>query len=51
MDDLHISEMIDIGDLPMEDLDSLPDTALTAVLKELRTPTAENTAAFSSALT
>ena len=45
-----VSVLVDITDLPMEDLEDLPDTALTSVLQDVRSPSGEGFAAFSSAL-
>lgn len=46
----YVSVLVDIADLPMEALEDLPDTALASVLQDVRCPSGEGFAAFSSAL-
>ncbi|WP_329134004.1 FxSxx-COOH cyclophane-containing RiPP peptide [Streptomyces sp. NBC_00670] len=49
-DSEYASVLVDVAHVPMDTLDTLPETALTAVLRELRQPSAEPFAAFESAL-
>ncbi|WP_234307635.1 MULTISPECIES: FxSxx-COOH cyclophane-containing RiPP peptide [unclassified Streptomyces] len=46
----YASVLVDVAHVPMDALDELPETALAAVLRELRQPSAESFAAFESAL-
>lgn len=46
----YVSELVDITDLPMDALDDLPDTVLASVLQDVRCPSGESFAAFTSAL-
>jgi FXSXX-COOH protein len=46
----YISDLVDITDLPMDTLEDLPDTALASVLHDVRFPSGESFAAFTSAL-
>ncbi|MBA5222679.1 MULTISPECIES: FxSxx-COOH cyclophane-containing RiPP peptide [Streptomyces] len=46
----YASVLVDVADVPMDALDDLPETALAAVLRELREPSAEAYAAFESSL-
>jgi FXSXX-COOH protein len=45
-----VSDLVDVSGLNMDQLDVLPDTALTRVLREVLHRTEEPVAAFSSAL-
>jgi FXSXX-COOH protein len=46
----YASVLVDVANVPMDALEDLPETALSAVLRELREPSAESYAAFESAL-
>jgi FXSXX-COOH protein len=46
----YTSVLVDVANVPMDTLEDLPETALSAVLRELREPSAEPYAAFESAL-
>ncbi|MEH0418798.1 FxSxx-COOH cyclophane-containing RiPP peptide [Streptomyces sp. B21-083] len=46
----YVSDLVDITDLPMDALEDLPDTVLASVLHDVRFPSGESFAAFSSAL-
>ncbi|MDI5909969.1 FxSxx-COOH cyclophane-containing RiPP peptide [Streptomyces canus] len=46
----YVSDLVDITDLPMDALEDLPDTVLASVLRDVRCPSGESFAAFSSAL-
>ncbi|MET7472909.1 FxSxx-COOH cyclophane-containing RiPP peptide [Streptomyces sp. NPDC005648] len=46
----YVSDLVDITDLPMDALEDLPDTVLAAVLHDVRFPSGESYAAFTSAL-
>ncbi|WP_105972970.1 FxSxx-COOH cyclophane-containing RiPP peptide [Streptomyces geranii] len=46
----YISDLVDITDLPMDVLEDLPDTVLASVLRDVRSPSGEHLAAFTSAL-
>jgi FXSXX-COOH protein len=46
----YTSVLVDVADVPMDALDELPATALTAVLRDVIDPEGETVAAFSSSL-
>jgi FXSXX-COOH protein len=46
----YISDLVDITDLSMDVLEDLEDTVLASVLQDVRCPSGESFAAFSSAL-
>ncbi|CAM5549990.1 FxSxx-COOH cyclophane-containing RiPP peptide [Streptomyces griseorubiginosus] len=49
-DSEYVSDLVDITDLSMDALENLPDTALARVLYDVRFPSGESCAAFTSAL-
>ncbi|MEV0487456.1 FxSxx-COOH cyclophane-containing RiPP peptide [Streptomyces sp. NPDC050508] len=46
----YVSDLVDITDLPLDALEDLPDTVLASVLRDIRFPSGESFAAFTSAL-
>ena len=46
----YVSDLVDITDLSMDVLEDLEDTVLASVLQDVRCPSGESFAAFSSAL-
>jgi FXSXX-COOH protein len=46
----YTSVLVDVANVPMDTLEDLPETALSAVLRDVNNPGGEAFAAFSSSL-